>query len=59
MFLVLNNLIGKKGEIDSMTDYWDVATYFEVCYLVEDYTRAIKVSISNPQSAVCEAEVFR
>ncbi|XP_028967642.1 mitogen-activated protein kinase kinase kinase 15 [Galendromus occidentalis] len=54
VFLVLNNLIGKKGEIDAMTDYWDVATYFEVCYLVEDYTRAIKVAIKmfhlNPAS---------
>ncbi|XP_022652260.1 mitogen-activated protein kinase kinase kinase 15-like isoform X3 [Varroa jacobsoni] len=62
VFLVLNNLIGKKGEIDSMTDYWDVATYFEVCYLVENYTRAIQVAAKmfhlNPASWCLETTLL-
>lgn len=42
--LVLNNLIGKKGPMHKMTDYWDVATYFEFCLLAKEFSKAIEAA---------------
>eukprot|EP00054_Salpingoeca_dolichothecata_P022291 m.145857 g.145857 ORF g.145857 m.145857 type:complete len:1473 (+) comp24287_c0_seq1:102-4520(+) len=42
--MCMNNSLGRKGNLETLTDYWTVATVFEMSILTEDFGQALKAA---------------
>lgn len=46
VFIILSNLIGRKGSLASLQNYWDIAIAFELSVLMGDYRKVIQAAES-------------
>ena len=44
VFIILSNLIGRKGSLTSLQNYWDIAIAFELSVLMRDYKKVIQAA---------------
>lgn len=44
VFILLSNLVGRKGSLTSLHNYWDIAIAFELSVLMRDYRKVIQAA---------------
>ncbi|PAA73970.1 hypothetical protein BOX15_Mlig014523g2 [Macrostomum lignano] len=42
--MVINGMLGRRGSVETLTDYWLVASFFEVSVLTENYPKACQAA---------------